>query len=124
MVHDNRDKAGRAENLVTGTRTVVTEAAESVSRLTASMERIARSGEDVSRIIGSIDEIAFQTNLLALNAAVEAARAGEAGAGFAVVAGEVRNLAVRAAESARNTTRLLADSADRIQESEQIVENT
>lgn len=83
---------------------------EAASRMTSTMESIKQAADDTSRIIATIDEIAFQTNLLALNAAVEAARAGDAGQGFAVVAEEVRNLAQRSAEAARNTASLLDGS--------------
>ncbi len=79
--------------------------------LQTSMEEIAASGNRTSGIIKVIDGIAFQTNILALNAAVEAARAGQSGEGFAVVAGEVRNLAQRCAEAARNTSSLVEESS-------------
>jgi methyl-accepting chemotaxis protein len=78
------------------------------------MSLISASGEQMAKINRSIDEIAFQTNLLALNAAVEAARAGEAGAGFAVVAEEVRNLALRAGNAAKNTQELIGSTLDQI----------
>ena len=82
--------------------------------LTKSMEKISNASQETSKIIKSIDEVAFQTNLLALNAAVEAARAGEAGSGFAVVAGEVKNLAMRSADAAKNTSSLIEDTVQEV----------
>jgi methyl-accepting chemotaxis protein len=84
-----------------------------MKRMEQAMDEIQKAAHGVSRIVKSIDEVAFQTNLLALNAAVEAARAGEAGAGFAIVAGEVRNLAQRSAQAAHETTALVGDAIER-----------
>ncbi len=88
------------------------------------MKRIGDAGEQAAKVIKTSDEIAFQINLLALNAAVEAARAGEAGAGFAVVAEEVRNLATRSAEAARDTERIIGAMSGHIQEGASLVGRT
>lgn len=99
----NEADAVEAESLAASTHASVTEGAGAVEMLSGVMGRIQSSSDEVGNILKTIDSIAFQTNLLALNAAVEAARAGEAGLGFAVVAEEVRSLAQRSAEAARDT---------------------
>ena len=88
------------------------------------MSAINASSRKIADIIGVIDEIAFQTNLLALNAAVEAARAGEQGRGFAVVAGEVRKLAQRSADAAKEIKGLITDSVTKVEDGGKLVEQS
>jgi methyl-accepting chemotaxis protein len=99
----NADRAGEADRLMQAARQTVERAAHAMNDLTGSMNLISKSSNQVAGVLKDIDEIAFHTNILALNAAVEAARAGQAGAGFSVVADEVRSLAHRAADAARNS---------------------
>ena len=110
MTRQNASNAGEANGLMSEVGNLVNKGKESRDRLIVAIEEIKRSSDATSKIVKTIDEIAFQTNLLALNAAVEAARAGDAGKGFAVVAEEVRNLAQRAGEAARNTAALIEGS--------------
>ena len=111
MTRQNADNAGHANGLMNETEQLVNRGVAVMQRMSGTMEQITASSVQTAKIIKTIDEIAFQTNLLALNAAVEAARAGEAGKGFAVVAEEVRNLARRSAEAARNTSDLIEESS-------------
>ena len=113
MTRTNAEHAARAQQSAGSARTAVEKGAEQMRRLDEAMTALRASSHDVTRIIKTIDEIAFQTNLLALNAAVEAARAGEAGAGFAIVADEVRTLAQRCAAAARETTDKITHSGER-----------
>jgi methyl-accepting chemotaxis protein len=124
MIQQNADNAAQAERLTQETGRVVSQANRTLEELTGAMAQISKSGQDTSRIVHTIDEIAFQTNLLALNAAVEAARAGQAGAGFAVVAEEVRNLAMRSAEAARNTSELIQKNIAQLEEGAGLVEES
>lgn len=116
MTRQNASHANQANTLMKEITEVVGESNIAMGKLITSMKDISGTSEQISRIVKTIDEIAFQTNLLALNAAVEAARAGEAGAGFAVVAGEVRNLALRAAEAAKSTANLIEGTIEKIKE--------
>jgi methyl-accepting chemotaxis protein len=107
MTGQNAENAGKADRLMKETIQMGERVGRSMIDLAKSIQAVTQAGEETSKIIKNIDDIAFQTNLLALNAAVEAARAGEAGAGFAAVAEEVRNLSRRVTEAARQTTELL-----------------
>ena len=124
MTRQNADNARTADHHMREAYKVVEAAAVSMEKLIASMAEISRASEDTSKIIGAIEEIAFQTNLLALNAAVEAARAGESGAGFAVVAEEVRNLAMRTAKAAKNTADIIDGTVSRVREGSEVLRET
>ncbi|WP_367567916.1 methyl-accepting chemotaxis protein [Lacrimispora sp.] len=97
---------------------------DSMRQMTEAMQSIGESSRDITRVIKVIDDIAFQTNILALNAAVEAARAGQQGKGFAVVANEVRSLASKSAEAAKETAGLIEGSTQRVNEGSRIMEKT
>ncbi|MCG8618865.1 MAG: methyl-accepting chemotaxis protein [Desulfobacterales bacterium] len=124
MTKKNAENASHADGLMKEANQVVVKANRSMGSLTRSMADITQASEETSKIIKTIDEIAFQTNLLALNAAVEAARAGEAGAGFAVEADEVRNLAMRAAEAAKDTAQLIEGTVQKVNEGSELVAST
>ncbi len=110
MTRQNAENTSKANMLMNEAAALVSEAVRAMKGMTEAIDTIKESSAETAKIVKTIDEIAFQTNLLALNAAVEAARAGEAGSGFAVVAEEVRSLARRSAEAAKNTAELIEGS--------------
>ena len=120
MTRTNASNAKEANELAGQARQAADEGDKSMVQLNEAMAGINESSDKISKIIKVIEEISFQTNLLALNAAVEAARAGEHGKGFAVVADEVRNLAQRAAQAAKETTGLIEDAVHRAQQGTQV----
>ena len=114
-VRQSADAASQANQLASSAAQVAQRGGQVVAQVVSTMDEINASSRRIGDIIGTIDGIAFQTNILALNAAVEAARAGEQGRGFAVVAGEVRSLAPRAAEAAREIKSLIGASVERVE---------
>ncbi|MEN3793030.1 methyl-accepting chemotaxis protein [Fulvimarina sp. MAC3] len=113
-VNQTAEGAAEAQKVATSARQKATNGGEVVAYAVSAMGEIEKSSRQINQIISVIDEIAFQTNLLALNAGVEAARAGEAGKGFAVVAQEVRGLAQRSAEAAKEIKALISTSAEHV----------
>jgi methyl-accepting chemotaxis protein len=111
----NAVNAGKANQLSSEAINSVSKGTQTMEDLLSAMSEINESSSKISKIVKVIDDIAFQTNILALNAAVEAARAGQSGKGFAVVAEEVRNLAARSADAAKETTELIQGSIDKVE---------
>ena len=122
-VQSNADSAQQASALASSADQAAAMGGEVVRRVAATMGEINADSHRITDITGVIDSIAFQTNILALNAAVEAARAGEQGRGFAVVAGEVRSLAQRSAEAARQIKGLIDDSVARVDSGTRLAED-
>ncbi|PHM37501.1 methyl-accepting chemotaxis protein [Xenorhabdus innexi] len=120
-VKQNAEHARQASALAVAASQTATKGGEQTSSVVATMDEIANSSKKISAIISVIDGIAFQTNILALNAAVEAARAGEQGRGFSVVAGEVRDLAQRSAEAAKEIKILIDESVHRVNQGSELV---
>ncbi len=122
-VRQSADNAQTANQLASSAADVAQRGGTVVQQVVETMNDIAASSRRIADIIGVIDGIAFQTNILALNAAVEAARAGEQGRGFAVVAGEVRSLAGRSAEAAREIKTLISASVERVESGARLVQD-
>lgn len=122
MTRQNAENAQSTDGLMKENLLILNEARNVMSELEQSMSEMIQVSDEATKIIKNIDEISFQTNLLALNAAIEAARAGEAGAGFAVVSEEVRNLALRASKAAKNTATLVEEIVKKINEGSSFVE--
>jgi len=124
QTRQNADNANQANTLAEMAKSNAVMGNGQMKEMLKSMEEINVSSNNISKIIKVIDEIAFQTNILALNAAVEAARAGQHGKGFAVVAEEVRNLAARSAEAAKETTAMIEGSIKNVDNGTKIANQT
>jgi methyl-accepting chemotaxis protein len=124
MTRKNADNATQTRAMMEEAKVIVEKASSELNHMISAVDEITKTSEEIGKIIKTIDAIAFQTNLLALNAAVEAARAGEAGAGFSVVAEEVRNLAIRAAEAAKSTNTMIENSLKAVKRGGELTRST
>jgi methyl-accepting chemotaxis protein len=124
MTMQNANHAKEARSMMMKANQIIEEVDRHMEDMWQSVVEITKSSEETEKIVKTIDEIASQTNLLALNAAVEAARAGEAGAGFAVVADSVRQLALRATEAAKNSSNLIENTIKAVHKGKQLTEAT
>lgn len=124
QTRQNADNANQANSLAEAAKGNAVQGDGQMKEMLKAMEEINDSSSNISKIIKVIDEIAFQTNILALNAAVEAARAGQHGKGFAVVAEEVRNLAARSANAAKETTEMIEGSIKKVEGGTKIANET
>jgi len=120
----NAENANQVNELAKDAKSNAVQGNEQMKEMLKAMEEINDASSNISRIIKVIDEIAFQTNILALNAAVEAARVGQHGKGFAVVAEEVRNLAARSANAAKETTDMIENSIKKVEDGTEIAKDT
>jgi methyl-accepting chemotaxis protein len=123
-VRENASNAAKANDVAQAARSQAENGAAVIAATVGAMQKISIASKRISDVIGVIDEIAFQTNLLALNAAVEAARAGEQGRGFAIVAAEVRHLAGRSAEAAKEIKALISDSVTKVEEGTKLADQS
>ena len=124
ITKQNSDSARQVKEVMNEAGQIIEKVQYHMSQMGQAIAEITTLSDETGKIVKTIDEIAFQTNLLALNAAVEAARAGEAGAGFSVVANEVRNLAMKASEAAKNTSHLIENTMKAVKKGNELTQST